>query len=378
MNRVSSCSLSRTRAAARRHLLVATCLVAIACGTNVAMATPLSFTLINVNSSNESRLDLAASAELAGGALTSEAQLPPSFFNGDGSLSTLYNDTSSSDSKLLVNATQQSINFTGGSTAVARNGSGLLGDLGIAPGIGGTSGTAPANYGVLFSAPTDIAVPPIDLGILDPNLDGVELNLGTVTSIDVNVALRDLVIDVQSATLPLNPASSYPQTFDASQVDISLNGTTDILLGATVTQSGLVDYFAVGVALAALEPILDGQGIDVTIVNNGIGSLSYTIGLGFSTDLPTTTAENDDASLGTLETIGGNFRLTLPVDFDVVPETLPAPLDMLFEAELGLSGQLIGEAPFQILEVPEPSTISLVAVAVVCGLGAYGRRRRRC
>jgi hypothetical protein len=347
--------------------LAAVCLLA---GGGIANATPLNFTLFNVNSSNQSRLDLVATAALAGGELTSNPQVAPGGFNGLGSQSTLYNDTGNG-SMLATNVSQQSISFQNTHGAIARNAVGTFGNnLAIAPGVGGVGGTAPADYGVVFSSPQDIIIPPIDLTPL--GLTGT-LNLGTLTSIDAKVALRDVVIDVVSGSVPLSPNGTYPQTFDASLLQIGITGTADILLGATVKQGGLLDYFAAGIALTALQSTLSGQGIDLTIQNNGLGQLSYTIGFGLTTPLPTTLATNDEATLGTLEHIGGNLRLTVPVNFDIVPTT---PVDILFTAEYGLSGKLIGQTPFVVVEVPEPSTL-LMGVLGVAALGLVAARRRR-
>lgn len=336
-----------------------------------AHATPLDFTLFNPSSSNQSRLNLLATAQLAGGQLTSSAQFPANVgLNGAGSESTLYNDTGNG-SKLATNVTQQSISFQDTYGGIARNAVGLFNNnLAIAPGVGGVSGTAPADYGVLFSNPQDIAIPPIDLAPFGVNL---VLNLGTLTSIDAKVALRDIVVDVVGGSIPLNPGFTYPQTFDASQLDIGISGTADILLGATVKQANLLDYLATGVALTALQTALSGQGVALTIVNNGFLQLSYTIGFGLSTPLPTTIVDNTDATLGTLEHIGPNLRLTVPVKFDVVPTT---PVDMLFTAQYGLSGKLIGQTPFTVVEVPEPSTVVMGLIGAA-SLGLVAARRRR-
>jgi hypothetical protein len=341
-----------------------------------ASATNLNFTLINAGS-NQSRLDLTATAELAGGQLTSDPQFAPGGLNGQGSMSTLYNDTTVPDTSIVkANVTQNSISFPGGSTAIARTATGLLGNnLSIGPGVGGVSGTAPANYGVVFSSPQNIAIPPIDLNPIGVPL---MLNLGTLQSIDAKIALRNVVVDVVGGSIPLTPGATYPQSFDASQVQIGISGTSDILLGATLKQSSFGDYLAAGIALAALQPVLAGQGIALTIVNNGIIAQSYTVGFGFTTPLPATLAVNDDATLGTVEHVGPNMRLTIPVKFDIVPETLPAPLDMLLVAHLGLSGKLVGETPFVVVDVPEPSSLVLGGLAMGgLGLAAARRVRRR-
>jgi hypothetical protein len=357
--------------------LAAVALAAFAGGTSAA---PLSFTLFNPSGSNQSRLDLTAKIQLSGTPVDDaqiKAQVDPIPLITLGSMTTLYNDTASNDSKVLANVTQQSITFGGGSTAVASNGtSTILGPLQIAPAVGGGSGTAPANYGFFVTVPQNIALPAIDLNPL--GIDAM-LNLGTLTAIDLKVAMRDVVIDVEGpAGLPLSPAGTPPPTqfFDSSALEIGISGTTDMLLGATVTSNNLVDKAALHLALNALNGVLGGQGIALTFSTPNIFSLQTTIGFGFSTPLPTTFAANDDATNGMLEHIGANYRLTIPVKFDVVPETLPAPLDTFFTAQLGLSGKLIGQTPFQILEVPEPSSIVLALVAIV-GLAGVGLRARR-
>jgi hypothetical protein len=355
--------------------------VALAATATSALATPLSFTLFNVSSSNQSRLDLTAKVQLSGTPVDDAQILPqvaPINLITLGSMTTLYNDTATNDSKVLANVTQQSITFGGGSTAVASNGtSTILGPLQISPGVGGVSGTAPANYGFTLTVPQNIALPAIDLALV--GLPGTMLNLGTITSFDAKVALRNVVIDVEGpAGLPLSPPGTPPptQTFDSSQLDIGITGTTDILLGATLTSAGLLDKAALHAALTLLNGTLSGQGIAITFSSPNLLSLQTTVGFGFSTDLPTTFATNDDATLGTLEHIGANYRLTIPVKFDVVPEGLPAPLDTLFAAQLGLSGKLIGQTPFQVLEVPEPSSVILALVALV-GLVPVGLRARK-
>lgn len=353
------------------RLLYCAIAMSFACVASVSLATPLTFTLFNVSSGNQSRLDMVATAQLSGSDLTSVPQFAPGGLNGAGSLSTLYNDTATNDSNLKADVTQYSICFPGGSTAVASNARGLLTDLAMAPNVGGTSGTAPANYGVKFTSPQSTPIPPIDL--TPYGINGT-LNLGTITSLDWTIAFRDVVVDVLSTNLPLVPGASLPQSFDSSQLNIDVAGTADMLFGATVKQANLADWLATGIALTALQPTLAAQGINLTIINNGFLQQSYTIGFGTSTPLPPTNALNTDATMGLLEHVGANLRLTVPVKFDIVPSSLPAPFDTLLTAHFGLSGKLIGQTPYVNVEIPEPST--LVLSMLLPALAITIRRRR--
>jgi len=335
----------------------------------VAQATPLDFGLVNVSSSQQSRLQLAVTASLAGAQLTSAPQFVPGGLNGPGSLSTLYNATSGNGSRLAANVTQQSIQFLDSGSAIARNAVGSFGtNLSIAPGLAGASGTAPASYGVSFSSPQNIAIPPIDLTPIGVPLT---LNLGTLSSIDAKVALRNVVVDVTSASpIPLSPCSAVPsQSFDASALQVSLAGTADVLIGATARQASFLDYVTAGVALTALQAALASQGVNLSVVNNGFFQQSYTIGFGLSTPLPDLALPNLDASFGALAQVGSNLRLTVPVSFVVAAAT---PIDFLFSASYGLSGTLIGQVPFVVVEVPEPGTWALMGL----GLLAVGWRAR--
>lgn len=353
-----------------RFVLFAVTVLYVA-GTGVVFATPLSLTLFNLSSSNQSRLEMVATAQLSGSDLTSVPQYAPGGLNGAGSLSTLYNDTAANDSNLQAEVTQYSIGFPGGSTAVASNARGLLGDFAMSPNLGGTSGTAPASYGVKFTSPQSTPIPPIDLTPFGIN---ATLNLGTITSLDWTIAFRDVVVDVTSAELPLAPGATYPQSFDSAQLNIGVTGTADSLFGATVKQASLADWLATGIALTALQPTLAAQGINLTIVNNGFLQQSYTIGFGTTTPLPPTSVVNADASTGLLEHVGSNLRLTVPVKFDIVPSSLPAPFDTLLTAHFGLSGKLIGQTPYVNVQVPEPSTI---AYLLVIALRVVAIRRER-
>jgi opacity protein-like surface antigen len=361
----------QTRPLASRRWLAPLALAAACVAGPAAHATPLDFSLINVSTSLQSRVELNATANLAGVPLVAAPQFAPGGLNGAGSQSTLYNNTGNG-SQLNTVVTQQSIGFLDTGGAIARNATGSFGNnLAISPGLGGVSGTAPANYGVNFSSPQSIAIPPIDL---TPFGVPLTLNLGTLSSIDARVALRGVVLDVVSAApLPLSAYSATPdQSFDASWLQVGISGTADVLLGATARQASFADYLAAGVALTALQASLADQGVSLTIVNNGFSQLSYTIGIGLSTALPDSLSANS-ASFGTLAQVGGNLRLTVPIGFDVLPST---PVDFLFSAQYGFSGTLVGQVPFVVVEVPEPGTWALW-LAGLAGLGAWRRARRR-
>lgn len=332
-----------------------------------AFATDLGFTLFNPAASNQSRLTLQASGSFAGAALTAAPQLAPGGLNGSGSASTLYNDTGNG-SRLATGVTQQSLRFVGSNGALARNATGSLGNsLAIGPGVGGASGNAAANYGLVFSAPQNVVIPPIDLTPLGVPLT---LNLGTLTSFDTKVALRGLVLQPTSGELPLSPYG-VPQSFAASALGFGLTGSADLLLGATARQASIPDYLAAGLTLQALQSALAGQGLNLTVQNNGFVARSYTVGLGLTTALPDTAWSSSSVGTGTLAQVGNTLRLTVPVDFQF---TVPTAIDFLFSAQYTLSGQLVGQTPFVAVEVPEPATWALWMLGAAA-LGAAVRRR---
>ena len=336
-------------------------------------ALPVSFTNFNPSSSNQSRINLVATAELSGAVLNEGPQFPPGGLNGNGSESTLYAQTATNTpSNMATNLGLFSIGFPGGGTAMAANATGLFGNnLAITPGVGGASGTAPADYGVIFTSPQNIVVPPIDVsGLGIPGL--TTLNLGTVTGINLNVALRNFVIDLHSGILGMSGGGSYPAQFDSTQVNVTLAGTSDMSLTATLKQATFTDWLATGAALIALQQGLAGQGIAITSSGN-LFQLSYQVGIGFSTPLPATSILNTDASMGKVEHIGANLRLTMPVKFNVDATGLPAPLDTLIMAHFAMSGQIIGQTPFQV--VPEPSSIGLTLSGLASVLALAWRRR---
>lgn len=339
-----------------------------------ALATPLTFTVVNPSSSVQSRLDLVVTANLFGGAATTSAQFPSGgFINGAGSLSTLYQDTATTDSKLVTEVVPSAIHFPGGSTAVANNTRGGLGVFQLNPAIGGGVGTAPGDYGAKISSPVNQPIPPIDIG------GGVMLNLGTLQSVDVNVVLRDIVLDLSTGgPIPLSPLATLPQTFSSNLLNVGITGTTDMNLSAVLKAPDLVAYFVNLVALQALATQLAPQGIILSVVGNGFQQQTISVGTGFTSPLPAQLFSNDDATLGTLEQIGvgssAKYRLTTPIKFDVAA-MIPAPLNTLITANFGLSGKLIGETSVVPI-VPEPGAITLAGTGLV-GLLAFGWRRWR-
>ena len=149
----------------------------------------MTFTDFNVSTSNQSRINIAATATLSGTPLTEGPQFAAGGLNGDGSESSLYNQTTSNTpSNMGTNLGLFSIGFPGDSESQAANATGLLGNnLAIAPGVGGVSGTDAADYGLLFTSPQDVVIQPIDISSL--NIPGITtLNLGTLTGINLNVA----------------------------------------------------------------------------------------------------------------------------------------------------------------------------------------------
>jgi hypothetical protein len=332
-----------------------------------AVATPLDFTLVNVTGGTASRIAVASTAVVGGVPIAAVPQVAPGGINGAGSLSTLWNDTGNG-SRLATELTQQGLTFLDTQGALARNASGSLGNaLALAPGPAAVGATGPAAYGLRYTQPQSIALPPIDLTPF--GLTGT-LNLGTLTSLDTKVALRGLQLDVLGS-VPLQGAYGGPQSFAAGALQVALAGSADVLLGGTVQQATTADYIAAGIALAALQTTLAQQGATLTVQNNGFIARSYTIGLAQSTALPAGAVPNAAAGTGTIEPAGAQLRLTVPLNFTVAPST---PLDFLFTASYTFDGTLVGEVPFVVVEVPEPGTWALMALGLAV-VGCWRARR---
>ena len=178
----------------------------LALGLAVAIAGDGSATTLTLQP-NASSLTLVADVSIFGQALASSAQCT-------GCLTTKYDGTLQATNLGLA-----SVRYDGGGAADARQQVGLFSiPRQMAPGVGGAAGTAPADYGVTFSAPVGAPIPPIDI----PNLG--TLNLGTLQSVDVKLAARDLVLDVTSTSFI--PVTSG--TYDATQTTVLLSGNLDV------------------------------------------------------------------------------------------------------------------------------------------------------
>jgi hypothetical protein len=323
-----------------------------------ASAAGLTFTL-NQSQSNIS-LDIK-NAQLFGQNLSLSEQ-------ATGSLKSSYTGT------VVTDIDGSSIDFPGGSAADASilTGGIFKTPVNLLPGVGGTGAAAPGDYGFVLSAPIGQALPPIDLTFL--NIPGVTtLNLGTFKAVNLNTTLRDVVLDVTTST-PI-PRSGVPAltTFDASQATFGLTGNADVSLAAVLAAGDFLSYQVNGLALAALANLVNAQVPGLLSVNYNplaiFGPYDISIGLGTRLPLNGLQLPNEDATkLGSLQVVGTNYRMTLPVSFNAIPDfsSLGAAsglLSFLLPLHLGFSGQLVGVAPK--IAVPEPGSVVLLGIGLM-------------
>lgn len=287
-----------------------------------------------------STISLVADVSVLGGALTSSAQCT-------GCLTTRYDGTIQTTTTGL-----SSIRFDGGGAADARQQLGVLNiPRAIAPGVGGAAGTAPADYGVTFSAPIGTVLPPITI----PNVG--TLNLGTLQSIDVKVAARNVVLDVTSTSfLPVAAGA-----FDASQTNVLLSGNLDISTLLVLRAPDLTSYFTNLVALGALALAVPDLGL---IISGNLLTRDISIGLGFGVPLTAVPLANA-ATAGSLTAVGNLATLTLPIDVSATPSNITG----VFGLDIGLQGNLVATAT-----IPEPTTALLLCLGLA-GLARMGRAR---
>ena len=325
-----------------------------------ASAAGLTFTL-NQSQSNIS-LDIK-NAQLFGQNLTLAEQ-------ATGSLKSSYTGT------VVTDVDGSSIDFPGGSKAdasILTSGFFKL-PVNMLPGVGGSGAAAPADYGFVLSAPIGTVLPALDLTFL--NIPGVTtLNLGTFKAVNLNTALRDVILDVNtSSALPRSGVPSLT-TFDASQVTFAMSGNADVSLATVLTAGDAVSFTINGLALSAIASAINAQVPGLLSVNYNplapLFKLPLDISIGLGTNLPLNglSLPNEDVTkLGSLQVTGTNYRLTLPISFNAIPDfsSLGAAsglLSFLLPLKLGFSGQLVGTAPK--IAVPEPGSVVLFGIGLV-------------
>jgi hypothetical protein len=325
----------------------------LACGMLLAVTGTATAGITNFTIQREaSEIDLTVDGTFFGGAATIMEQYPGSetFYMGD----------------IVAGHASNSVDFVGNSNAEADN---LREQVfifslerNVSPGVGGNGPASPANYGIETMIPTEIALPDIPLGDLT-------LSLGTLMSVDIDIAIRDLVLDLTSAgPLAINPGDD---TFDATQVDVSIaQGFADIGGSLVFQQEDFSSWLAATFALNALAIASPELGITVT---QNLGNFTNSVGLGTRVDISgATILANMTALDGTAVGFdsAGLATLTVPLDFEITPDLGIDP--SILDLDLKFSGQLVAEAL-----VPEPSTLVLSVMGAMFLAGTFWRRRRR-
>ncbi|MFO0948191.1 MAG: hypothetical protein U1D30_20095 [Planctomycetota bacterium] len=310
--------------------------------------------------SAQSQINLNATGTAFGGALVVTEQFP--------TLVTRYSGTIGTDS------TVSGTSFTDGGAASAlnmRQGGFLNLEAQVTPNVNGAAGTAPANYGLRLDAPVVYDLPSFDLSFL--NIPGITtVDFGVLQSVQMNVAVRNLVLDFTSPAL--SGVSVYSGTFDPTETSVVIDqGYADITANLVLRQPNLLTKVAIQSALTLLAGSFPDLGIVVSTPN--FLSLDILVGLGTRLDLANAVPiANTSATPGTLSTVWnpvGNdiSTLVLPVEFAGL-SGLGLPPELL-DLQFNFTGTLRATAV-----VPEASSLLMVGAAFA-GMGGLAWRRRR-
>jgi hypothetical protein len=313
---------------------------------------------------NLSQLNLTAAGSVLGGALVVTEQHANSPTRYDGTVEVSFPNGPWSNSA--------SISFPGGSSMEAQNlrGGFFNSQLNVTPGVGGSGSGAPANYGLNLTAPLDIALP-------DLPLNGVNISLGTLSGVQLSLALRDVVWDVQTNTPGGSPIGINDQ-FDASGgagVQLSLAGGFADLAGSLVLrQSNAFAAAALQLALGAL--VSQAPQLGLTVSRPNLFSPDVLVGIGTRVDLSTLGGNlalpNGTTTPGTLtwNELTGASTLTLPIDISLGDFGLPADI---IDIDLGFNGKIVATG---VVVIPEPASGTFLAFAAIGLVGTQVRRRR--
>lgn len=301
---------------------------------------------------DESQISLTAAGSVLGGVLDVSEQEEGPITAYDGSLLVQFPNGPGPGG---------SISFPGGSTATADVMYGYVWiwpyPHQISPAIGGGAGTDPANYGVTMTAEVGIEIPPIPYP--DPNNP---LELGTFEAVQIDVALRDMVFDINSwpPAIDIDGSSQFDASGEiAAGVQLGLSsGFADISGAMVLKQDNIITW---GIALVALNAVValvpdlgltvEGHILDQTI-DIGIGTR---IDLSAIPDILTLPNGALDPGLVDFDPVSQTCTLTLPVSL-VLPD-LGIPPE-IFDLDLNLDGQLVGTVGPRHLTLTETNDLS--------------------